>query len=111
MSQEFAQMIAHSSNYYVTVTGNLASNEVVTVTPNRSFVMRDTKGIKDDITTSVSQPVTKFVDEQAKKTSRNANDASVAALGQTKGNVKVDDLTSGTWEGTFTFNISLSEQA
>jgi hypothetical protein len=101
----------NSSTYKVSVSGNIASDEVVSVTPDTSFQMSDIKGIKSSITATVTQPVTKFVDSQAKATSSLKNVADTIAMGETSGSVVVANLSSGSWTGQFNFVIKLSTRA
>lgn len=104
----------NDADYTVKVAGNIASDEVIHVTPASTFKMSDDKGIKTDLDTTVTQSVTKFVNEAAKPAEyadatdtiliKNNNDGDV---GTTNGNVEVHNLTSGRWTGVFNFDIKL----
>jgi hypothetical protein len=106
----------NKSDYSVTVSGNIASNEVINVVPsgtgtdsskNPTFSMSDDKGVKTALTATISQTVTKFVDSQSKeKTYKSATDT--IALGTTSGSVTVANLSAGSWSGNFNFAISLT---
>ena len=104
----------NDADYVVKVAGNIASDEIIHVTPASTFKMRDDKGVKADLDTTVTQTVTKFVNEAAKPAkyadatdtvlikNDNAND-----VGTISGNVEVHNLTSGSWTGVFNFDIKL----
>lgn len=84
------------SNYTVTVTGDIASNEQVNVIPEKEFLMKDqalTGTKKTDVTATVSQ------DKEGWKFNE------FTTLGN--GTVTAEGLTSGSWKGSFWFNISL----
>ena len=96
--------------YEVSVSGNIASDEIVTIKPSSDkFVLKDTRKVKTDVEGSITQSVTHFVDEQAKEVVYK-EDKTTIAMGKTNGKVVVNGLTSGSWEGTFTFVISLTTQ-
>lgn len=98
---------SNAANYTVTTSGNIASNEVINVTPVTSFKMNDSKGVKKALNATVTQSVTKFVNSEA-KTAKYSSVANTVALGTTTtGNVKVAGLTAGSWSGNFNFNINL----
>ena len=94
----------NSAIYNIEVTGNIASNETINVVPAASFNMRDVKGVKKDIVATIEQPITKFVDSQVNVDGKN----DTIHIGNTTGKITVANLTSGSWEGSFYFNISLT---
>ena len=98
----------NDASYEVEVSGNIASNEVVTVAPTTTFKMKDNSGVKADIDATVTQAVQKFVNSDAKE-AKHKEAADTIALGKTNGTVEVANLTAGSWAGTFNFNISLSK--
>ena len=95
----------NAATYKLTVSGNIASNETINVVPDTSFKMSDVKKVKADINATVAQPITKFVDAQV-----NDEAADTIHLGETTGTITVEGLTSGSWEGSFNFNISLTSK-
>ena len=105
---------ANDADYTIKVSGNIASNEVIHVIPVDTFKMYDDNGIMPALDTTVTQDVTKFVDETLKNSKypdatdtifiKTNNDGNV---GITTGNVEVHDLTSGSWSGIFNFEIKL----
>lgn len=90
-----------TSDYDVRVYGDISSDQQVKVAPDASFVMKDQGAVealrKGDVTATVTQNETIWTSVQ------------VCAENGTikKGNVDAEDLTSGSWKGTFTFNIAL----
>lgn len=104
----------NDADYTVKVSGNIASDEMIHVTPATGFKMHDDKGVKADLDTTVTQGVTKFVNEEAKPAKyADANDTILIKVdntdnaGVTQGNVEVHNLTSGSWTGVFNFDIKL----
>lgn len=97
----------NSAEYTVSVSGNIASDETINVVPDATFSMKDVKGVKADIKATVAQPVTKFVDSQV---SVDGKDDTIN-LGDTTGKITVENLTSGSWDGSFNFNISLTSNS
>lgn len=86
----------YTDQYTVKVTGNIAGNQTVTVTPDATFDLIQSG--KANITATVAQG-----DQQA--------DYNALANGKEKlldGTVTANDVTAGDWEGTFRFNISLN---
>jgi len=77
--------------YSVDIIGDLSSNEYVSVIPDNSFLLSQ-EG-KDDITATVTQDKTKW----------KYNELSM----QGNGEINVEDLSSGSWHGFFSFNIEL----
>lgn len=84
-----------TSEYEVTVTGDISSNEQVKVVPESTFKMKDQSTInqKEDVDAAVQQD----------KIAWNFNE--FETLG--KGNIEALKLTAGNWKGSFWFNISL----
>ena len=80
-------------SYEVTVTGDFAGSEQVSVTPDASFTLSQEH--KSDVTATVSQDKTVWlIDELATKGA---------------GTITYTDLPSGTWTGSFNFNITLAD--
>ena len=77
--------------YTVDVNGDIAGDQAVTVTPDTSFAMKQ-EG-KDDVTATVTQD----------KTSWAYNEMDTDATGE----ISAQDLTAGSWNGTFNFAIAL----
>ena len=105
---------ANDADYTIKVSGNIASNEVISVIPANTFKMYDENGIMPALDTTVTQNVTKFVDEALKNSKYpNATDTifiktnNDGDVGTTTGNVEVHELTSGSWSGIFNFEIKL----
>lgn len=88
-----------TQDYNVTVVGDIASNEKITVVPDASFLMEDQSGasvLKDDVTATVTQAKQEFVYSE------------ISGEGMTTGgNIDAKDLTAGSWKGKFNFAISL----
>ena len=101
----------NSSTYVVQVTGNVASDEVVKVIPDATFQMEDEAKMKASLTATVNQPVQKFVNSVTKeKHDATKNDTSADVFGKdASGIVTVNDLSAGTWNGSFNFNVSLEK--
>ena len=88
------------SGYSLTVKGDIAGNENITVIPDTTFTM-ETNG-KDNVTANVTQEKTAFTYEEAA-----ANDGKGTT---TTGSVEAGNLTAGTWTGTFNFNVACKEE-
>lgn len=104
---------ANSGSYVVTVKGNIAGTEVVNVTPDATFKM--SQAGKEDITATVTQTKTKFqvAEAEAKEQDATKKGATVYGLdnasGATQsGTIEVENLTAGSWTGSFKFNIGLN---
>ena len=85
-----------TTNYLVGVTGDISSDEVIKVIPDESFLMKDVSGttnLKADVTATVTQDKTEWIFNEF---ATNGN-----------GTISAPDLTAGTWEGKFNFNIKL----
>lgn len=83
------------SDYTVTVTGDISSDEEINIIPDESFKMSDTSTVntKDDVTATVSQDKTKWYFNEFE------------TIGN--GEITASELTAGNWEGSFFFNIKL----
>lgn len=79
-------------NYEVTVSGDFAGNEQVNVNPDASVTLQQSR--KTDVIATISQD----------KKSWNVDELSTKGAGS----ITYDGLTSGTWNGSFNFNISLT---
>jgi hypothetical protein len=108
----------NKATYTVQVYGNIATNEKITVVPSSTtFEMKDSNEVKGNLTATISQSVTGFVDSVA-KTKKFSSDATVLPIassssaiadnvGKTTGTVTVANLSAGSWSGKFNFAISL----
>ena len=84
--------------YTVLVTGDIASDKQVTVVPDATFLMKDVtveSGGKEDVTAKVTQEETIWIWSE------------VANGSEKRGSISAEDLTAGSWEGTFNFSIAL----
>ena len=92
--------------YKVSVEGNIAGSEVINVTPDASFAMKQTG--KADVTATVTQEVTKFRDSLYTGTTV---DGEVLMGTDADGLIEAAALTAGAWNGQFNFKIELTEDA
>ena len=84
-----------ASDYTVSVTGDIAGNEVIKVAPNaNTFKMTQTG--KADVDATVAQTKTSFA----------SSELNLQTPATTTGNVTAAGLTAGDWSGTFNFDIS-----
>ena len=86
------------TNYEVTVSGDISSDEVIKVVPEESFLMKDKSGttnLKEDVEATVTQDKTEWI----------FNEFEIKA----NGNISAPNLTAGNWEGSFFFNIKLDK--
>ena len=84
------------ASYTISVTGDVCGGEVVTVTPDSSFTLRDANG-KSPVVATVTQGKTKFTASDINGTE--------AAKKQTEGNITAYGLTAGNWSGALSFTI------
>ena len=97
--KEFRETVntsTYTDQYTVEVTGNIAGNQVVTVTPDASFDLIQSG--KANITATVTQGDTEAV----------YNDLANGATKSMNGTVEANNVTAGEWEGTFMFDIGLN---
>lgn len=100
-----------TGSYTVSCTGDIAGNEYVSVTPDNSFMMKQTG--KNDVTTIVSQAVNKFRGNNYVKslnvdgTEAKMQDGATGAI-YADGSNGSGTLTAGAWNGTFNFAIALN---
>lgn len=94
-----------TGSYNVAVTGDIAGNQYVSVTPAATFAMEQDG--KADVTATITQTVNKFRGDNY--TSELLTDGTEVrfATGAT-GSIAAPDLTAGAWEGTFDFVIALN---
>lgn len=97
--------------YVVTVKGNIGGAEIVSVTPDATFKMKQAG--KDDIDATVTQAITNFRVEDAD--SLDGDDTTTTVYGvdkvdgvTTDGKVEVTNLSAGSWSGQFAFNIAIN---
>jgi hypothetical protein len=84
------------TNYNVSISGDISSNETIHIVPENNFLMKDISGgsnPKADVKATVTQDKTEW------------NFEDITTIG--KGTVSAPGLTAGTWSGKFYFNISL----
>lgn len=98
----------NAGTYVVTVKGNIAGTEAVTVQPETSFQM--TQAGKEAIDATVTQDnvffkVAEAASEDAAKTVYGVDNLNGASQ---SGEVEVTNLSAGSWTGSFNFNISLN---
>lgn len=96
--------------YVVKVKGNIAGDEIITVAPDATVTLEQ-EG-KDDITATITQAKQRFAyngttaiaeaDDLAKTVTTDYATTTV------DGSIATDDLTAGSWHGTFAFNISFA---
>lgn len=97
--------------YVVTVKGNIGGAEIVSVTPDATFKMKQAG--KDDIDATVTQAITNFRVEDA--ATLDGADTTTTVYGvdkadgvTTDGKVEVTNLSAGSWSGQFAFNIAIN---
>jgi hypothetical protein len=95
-----------SAVYTVTVTGDIASDEEITVVPEGSFTLSQ-KG-KEDVTAAVTQDCTRWTYDADEKQVLTADTGIKSA--STDGTVTAGDLSAGNWTGTLTFLVKIGWQ-
>ena len=86
------------TKYFVSVSGDISSDDVVTVVPEESFLMKDKSGtsnLKEDVEATVTQDKTEWIFNEFET--------------KANGNISAPNLTAGNWEGSFFFNIKLDK--
>jgi hypothetical protein len=86
------------TNYEVTILGDISSDEVIKVVPEESFLMKDKSGtsnLKADVEATVTQDKTEWIFNEFET--------------KANGNISAPNLTAGSWEGSFFFNIKLDK--
>jgi len=96
----------------VKVKGNIAGTTVINVVPESTVTMSQTG--KSDITANISQKYTKFVIPTSNVTGADVNkevtpDFNDKAVSNVE--ISTDEATAGSWHGTFTYTISVSNAA
>ena len=89
---------AKSATYNVNVKGDINANDVITVIPDSSIVMKDSKG-KSDVSATITQEKTEFLQTEIVD---DGND--------TTGNISASKLTAGDWSGTLNFAINIEKK-
>jgi hypothetical protein len=99
----------NKATYEISVSGNIASDEVISVAPSSTtFNFTDVKGKKNPISASITQDITKFINNEVTPSDTKTTTTIDPTKGTTiEGTVSVQNLTSGEWEGNFEFVISL----
>lgn len=97
---------SYSSTYEVTVSGNIAGDEKVIVSPDESFEMAQAN--KPSVKMAVTQDVTEFLAEDLAKEDENALVVGTTVFGTVS--VQEGSFSAGKWEGTFNFTICLITQ-
>lgn len=83
-----------TGTYEISVSGDIKANETLSVTPNSKVSMTDTTS-QNNVDVDVTQIKSSF------------NYSDVANNSITTGQIDGSNLTSGIWEGTLNFSISL----
>ncbi len=107
----------NKGTYSVSAEGNIASNEVIVVSPAvKSFYLVDKSLAKDNIIATIYQPVINFVGVENKNKNYSNNESVIGMSGtngvqkaETTGTISVDKLSAGDWEGSFNFHIALKK--
>lgn len=87
-----------TTQYDVSIIGDIASNEKLKVIPSPSVEMTEANAIKTAVNASVTQNKTEWTyDEIVNKTT-------------TQGVINVQNLTAGDWRGVLEFNISIEKE-
>ena len=99
--------------YMVKVKGNIAGTTVISVIPDKTFAM--TQAGKPDITATVTQEKTKFVDTGCTKDDTTLSKTVKAAsnfdtVDGVKGTISTQ-ASAGSWQGAFNFAISMDTVA
>lgn len=95
-----------ASDYTVNVKGDISSDKQVKVAPDTAFKMVDQADVtnkKADVDATVTQDVTIWTSEEVCK----LDDADTSIGTDKTGNVEAGGLTSGSWKGTFNFDIAM----
>ena len=87
-----------SATYDVKVKGDIAGNDVITVTPDSTITLNDADG-KGAVTGNIEQTKTKF----------NSTEVNQADGVSTTGTITANDLTAGDWSGNFEFAINVNK--
>ena len=87
--------------YSVSVKGNIAGDDVISVVPTASFEMSQSG--KKNIPATVTQPKTTFQINDGLVTEANVQTGNTVT-----GEVQVTKLTSGSWNGNFNFTIGIA---
>lgn len=95
-----------SGSYTVTCTGNIAGDEYVLVKPDETFAMSQSG--KKDVTATVTQATTMFRGDNYVK---DLVDGEAKMASGANGSISAQDLTAGSWNGTFNFEIELTQDA
>ena len=83
--------------YSVTVSGDIAGNQMLVVEPDSDTIELSQSG-KNDVPASINQLQTRFYY------------ADLASNTVTTGSIEAQSLTAGSWSGAFNFNISLANR-
>jgi len=90
-----------SATYTVKVTGDISADKKVTIVPAATFAMKDqaTSNAKEDVDATVEQEKTEWTL------------ADIKANTTETGTITAEDLSAGTWKGTFNFTIGYADVA
>ena len=100
--------VTKTGAYTVSVTGDIAGDEYISVIPDATFAM--TQSGKADVTATVSQAVNKFRGDNYTSDLLTDGTEVLMATGAT-GAIDAQDLTAGAWNGNFNFAIALNQDA
>ncbi len=88
----------YTAEYGVRVKGNIAGNEVVSIVPDESVLLKQ-QG-KENITATITQEKQEFT----------YSDLKDGATSTSTGNVIANSLSAGSWNGSFNFTVSLKNK-
>ena len=91
-----------SATYKVTCSGSIADESVVHVVPDATAVMTK-NGSDDTATATITQQKQKF---RSEKYADSLSDDEAVINASIEGSVNVPELTKGTWDGSFNFNVN-----
>lgn len=108
---------ANEEGYYVgegrgKVKGNIAGTTVINVVPEATVTLSSTG--KDDITADIEQDYTKFVVSTSEVTGADVNKNVTPDFNENAVfdvTVQTNQASAGSWHGSFTYNISLTDAA
>lgn len=108
-----ADQNSNSIDYYVDVDGDLAGDVCVSVIPDEEVVLHQAG--RKDMTAKITQQIVKFyskettkkIDESIGKYINIDEDDVINKNTESQGNIYIEKIKAGTWEGVFTFHIKL----
>ena len=88
----------YTAEYGVRVKGNIAGNEVVSIVPDESVLLKQ-QG-KENITATITQEKQEFT----------YSDLKAGATSTSTGTITANSLSAGSWNGSFNFTVSLKNK-